>query len=158
MIKVGDIAYNFSLPDCTGKMYSLSDFKGKKVVLYFYPKDNTSGCTLQACNYAKNYNELKKLNVTLIGISKDSEKSHKKFIEEFNLPFLILSDVDKIACTHYEVLKEKSMFGKKYLGVVRTTFIIDENGIITHIFKNVKASEDAKNILNILTQKKNVKI
>ena len=152
MIKVGDIAFNFSLPDFEGNIHKLEDFKGKKVVIYFYPKDNTPGCTTQACNYIDNYDEFKKLEVVLIGISRDKKSSHKNFIEKFNLPFLILSDVDKIACEKYEVLKEKSMFGKKYMGIVRSTFVIDENGIITHIFKDVKASEDTQNILKILKQ------
>lgn len=150
MIKVGDSAFDFSLPDFEDKIHSLKDFRGKKVVIYFYPKDNTLGCTTQACNYRDYYQEFKDLNVILIGISKDKKSSHKKFIEKFNLPFLILSDVDKIACEKYEVLKEKSMFGKKYMGIVRSTFVIDENGIITHIFKDVKASEDTENILKIL--------
>lgn len=153
MIKIGDKAYNFNLPDYEGKLHSLSDYRGKKIIIYFYPKDNTPGCTLQACNYRNEYHKFKDLDVVLIGISKDNEKSHKKFIEKFNLPFLILSDVDKLACKEYGVLKEKSMFGKKYIGIERSTFIIDENGIITHIFRNVKATEDAENILNILTKK-----
>lgn len=153
MIKIGDKAYNFNLPDYEGKLHSLSDYRGKKIIIYFYPKDNTPGCTLQACNYRDEYKKFKDLDVVLIGISKDNEKSHKKFIEKFNLPFLLLSDIDKIACKEFEVLKEKSMFGKKYMGIERSTFIIDENGIITHIFRNVKATEDTENILNILTKK-----
>lgn len=153
MIKIGDKAYNFNLPDYEGKLHSLNSYIGKKVVIYFYPKDNTPGCTIQACNYRDIYQKFKDLDVVLIGISKDNEKSHKKFIEKFNLPFLILSDIDKIACKEFGVLKEKSMFGKKYMGIERSTFIIDENGIITHIFRNVKATEDTENILNILTKK-----
>lgn len=150
MIKVGDKAYDFELCDYAGKKHHLSDYLGKKVVIYFYPKDNTPGCTTQACNYRNSYEEFKKLGVILIGISKDNEKSHSKFIDKYNLPFLLLCDTDKIVCDKYEVLKEKSMFGKKYIGIERSTFIIDEKGFITHIFRAVKASEDTENILNIL--------
>ena len=127
MIKVGMQAPDFTLKDKDGRSVSLSDFKGKKIVLYFYPKDNTPGCTRQACAFAGAYGEFQKRGVEVIGVSKDSEKSHANFVEKYNLPFVILSDPQKDAIEKYCVEKEKKMYGKVTLGVVRTTFIMNNN-------------------------------
>lgn len=147
MIEVGMKAPDFTLTDKDGKSVSLSDFKGKKIVLYFYPKDNTPGCTRQACAFAAAYDEFEKRGVVVIGVSKDSEKSHAKFVEKYNLPFLILSDPEKIAIGKYCVEKEKKMYGKITFGVVRTTFIIDENFNIIKIMEKVKPDTNAAEIL-----------
>lgn len=150
MINVGDVAYNFSLPDYTNTVYTLKQFRGKRVVLYFYPKDDTIGCTQQACCYKKFYKEFLELDVALIGISIDSTESHAKFRNNFDLPFLLLSDSTKEVCEHYDVLKEKQMFGKKYIGVVRTTYIIDENGLVEKVYEKVNPREDAEMVLKYL--------
>lgn len=150
MLKIGDKAFDFNLSDFNGKYHKLSDYLGKKVVLYFYPKDNTPGCTVQACTYRDNYQQFLDLDVVLIAISKDGISSHKKFIDKFSLPFLVLSDKDKEAMTNYEVAVEKSMFGKKYIGTERSTFIIDEKGYIQNIFRNVDYKKDAEIILKEL--------
>ena len=132
MLTVGTKAPNFTLPDKDGNMVSLSDFAGKKVVLYFYPKDNTPGCTKQACGYRDEYGEFAKQNAVVIGISKDSVKSHGNFAAKFELPFVLLADPDLDAIQKYDVWQEKKLYGKTYMGVVRSTYIIDEAGTITH--------------------------
>lgn len=147
-------AYDFKLYDEDKKEHSLSDFKGKKVVLYFYPKDNTSACTEQACSYRDEIDNFTQLNAVVIGISKDTTGSHKRFSEKYGLNFLLLSDPDKKVCEAYGVLKEKSMFGKKYLGIVRSSFIINEEGYITHSFYDVVAKDNAKEMLKILNTEK----
>ena len=150
MIEVGTKAPDFTLKDKDGKEVSLSDFLGKKVVLYFYPKDNTPGCTRQACAFAGAYEEFKTLNVEIIGISKDSVASHVKFAEKYNLPFILLSDPERVAIEAYGVWQEKKMCGKVSMGVVRTTFIIDEQGNIETVMPKVKPDTNAQEILAAL--------
>ena len=150
MLKIGDKAPNFTLLNKEGKEISLSDFCGKRVVLYFYPKDNTPGCTRQACAFAGLYGEFEKRGVQVIGISKDSVSSHQKFAEKYNLPFVLLADPERTAIEAYGVWKEKKMCGKVSMGVVRTTFIIDANGNIEKIMDKVKPDTNAQEILNEL--------
>lgn len=150
MLEVGTKAPDFKLQDKDGKEVSLSDFIGKKVVLYFYPKDNTPGCTRQACAFAGLYNEFQKKGIEVIGISKDSVASHIKFAEKYNLPFILLSDSELSAIKAYGVWQEKKMYGKVTMGVVRTTFIIDENGNIEKIMPKVKPDTNATEILEQL--------
>ena len=147
MLEVGMKAPNFTLADKEGNAISLSDFIGKRVVLYFYPKDNTPGCTRQACAFAEAYNGFKEKDVAVIGVSKDSVASHKRFAEKYNLPFILLSDPELIAVNAYGVWQEKKMCGKTSMGVVRTTFIIDENGNIAEIMPKVKPDTNASEIL-----------
>ena len=150
MLQVGMQAPAFTLADKDGKMVSLSDFLGKKVVLYFYPKDNTPGCTRQACAFASAYSEFEKKNAVVIGISKDSVSSHEKFAEKYNLPFILLSDPDLQAIRAYGVWQEKKPYGKTSMGVVRTTFIIDEQGKILKVMPKVKPDTNATEVLDIL--------
>ena len=147
MLKVGIKAPEFSLKDMNGKVYSLSDFLGQKVVLYFYPKDSTSGCTKQALGFKENYEKFLSKGTVVIGISKDSEKSHKNFIEKYELPFLLLSDPELIAIKEYDVWHEKKLYGKVSMGIVRTTFVIDENGIIINANDKVKAESNANDLI-----------
>lgn len=147
MIEAGMKAPDFTLYDKDGKSVSLSGFLGKKVVLYFYPKDNTPGCTRQACAFASAYSEFKKKNVAVIGISRDSVASHVKFAEKYELPFILLSDPELVAIKAYDVWKEKKMCGKVGMGVVRTTFIIDEKGYIEKVMDKVKPDTNAQEIL-----------
>ena len=150
IIKEGMKAPDFTLLDKEGNKISLSDFKGKKVVLYFYPKDNTSGCTKQAVAFASLYPKFKEKNVEIIGISKDSVASHVKFAEKYSLPFVLLSDEEKEAIFAYDVWQEKKMCGKVSMGVVRTTFIIDENGIIEKIINKVKPDTNATDVYEMV--------
>ena len=150
MLEVGQKAPEFSLPDKDGKTVSLSDFLGKKVVLYFYPKDNTPGCTRQACAFAGAYNGFKEKNIEVIGISKDSIASHQKFAEKYNLPFILLADTALEVIKAYGVWQEKKNYGKVSMGVVRTTFIIDENGNIESVMPKVKPDTNAAEILDML--------
>lgn len=147
MLKVGELAPNFKLFNQSNEEVSLSDFKGKKVVLYFYPKDNTSGCTKQALGFKELFQEYLDNNYVIIGISKDSVKSHQKFIEKYQLPFILLSDPELEVLKLYQVWGEKKMYGKPYMGVLRTTYVIDENGFISNIYEKVKPEENAKEIL-----------
>ncbi|MBR5538715.1 MAG: thioredoxin-dependent thiol peroxidase [Clostridia bacterium] len=147
MLEIGMKAPLFTLKDKNGNEVSLSDFIGKKTVLYFYPKDNTPGCTRQACAFAESYNEFKTKNVEVIGISKDTVASHAKFAEKYSLPFILLSDPELDAIQKYGVWQEKKMCGKVSMGVVRTTFIIDENGNIEKIMPKVKPDTNAAEIL-----------
>jgi len=147
MLEAGMKAPDFTLNDKNGNAVSLSDFKGRKVVLYFYPRDNTPGCTRQACAFAGLYGEFKKKNVEVIGISKDSVASHAKFSEKHGLDFVLLSDPDLIAIQAYGVWQEKKLYGKVSMGVVRTTFIIDENGNIEKVMPKVKPDTNAAEIL-----------
>ena len=140
-------APDFTLADKDGKQISLSNFLGKKVVLYFYPKDNTPGCTRQACAFAGAYAEFQKKGVEVIGISKDSVASHQKFADKFSLPFVLLSDPERKAIEAYGVWQEKKMCGKVSMGVVRTTFLIDENGMIADVMPKVKPDTNAEEIL-----------
>lgn len=150
MLKVGDIAPNFTLCDKEGREVSLSDFLGKRVVLYFYPKDNTPGCTRQACAFAATYGQFSDKGVEVIGISRDSVMSHVKFAEKHNLPFVLLSDPDLSAIKAYGVWQEKKLYGKTSFGVVRTTFIIDEKGFIEKVMPKVKPDTNAEEILAML--------
>ena len=150
MLEVGTKAPDFTLPDKNGESVSLKDFAGKKVVLYFYPKDNTPGCTRQACAFAQNYEEFKKRDVAVIGVSKDSAASHVKFAEKHDLPFILLSDTELQAIQAYDVWKEKKVCGKVGMGVVRTTYVIDEQGIIEKAMPKVKPDTNAAEILAYL--------
>ena len=147
MLEIGTKAPNFTLKDKNGNDVSLSDFLGKRVVLYFYPKDNTPGCTRQACAFAGAYKQFEAKGVEVIGISKDSVASHVKFAEKYDLPFVLLSDPDRIAIEAYGVWQEKKMCGKVSMGVVRTTFIIDEDGNIEKVMPKVKPDTNAADIL-----------
>ncbi len=148
MLEIGIKAPEFSLPDQNGQMHSLKDYKGKKVILYFYPKDMTSGCSKQACRFAELYPQFREKDAVILGVSKDSVSSHKKFEQKFGLPFTILSDPEQEVIKAYDVLKEKSMYGRKYMGVVRSTYLIDEKGKIAKAFGNVKATENPDQMLN----------
>lgn len=152
MLKEGTKAPMFTLPDESGNPVSLSDFTGKKVVVYFYPKDNTPGCTRQACAFAAAYEDFKKIDVAVIGISKDSQRSHTNFIKKYDLPFILLSDPEREAIEAYDVWKEKKMYGKTSMGVVRTTYIINEEGIIEKVFEKAKPDTNAAEILEYLAQ------
>lgn len=147
MLNIGDKAPDFTLCDKNGSPVSLSDFLGKKVVVYFYPKDNTPGCTRQACAFAGMYQEFKSKNIEVIGISKDSVASHVKFAEKYDLPFVLLSDPELAAIKAYGVWQEKKNYGKISMGVVRSTFIIDENGYIEKVMPKVKPDTNAAEIL-----------
>ena len=150
MIEVGTVAPDFVLCDKDGKEVRLSDFRGKKLVLYFYPKDNTPGCTRQACAFAGAYAGFRKKNVEVIGVSRDSVASHAKFAEKYSLPITLLSDPELVAIKAYGVWKEKKLYGKVSFGVVRTTFIINENGIVERVMEKVKPDTNAAEILEAL--------
>jgi peroxiredoxin Q/BCP len=149
-LTVGSKAPDFSLPDGSGGTVSLSDLKGKTVILYFYPKDNTSGCTREACDFRDNISVISKKRAVVVGVSADSVSSHRKFADKFNLPFTLASDEKKELVKKYGVWKEKSLYGKKYMGIERTTFVIDGRGVITHIFPRVKVDGHVKEILDAL--------
>ena len=150
MLEVGTKAPDFALPDQNGEMHTLEEYNGKKVVLYFYPRDNTAGCTKQACGFGELYPHFQKKGAVVIGISKDSVASHKKFEEKYGLPFTLLSDTELAAIQAYDVWKEKNMYGKKTMGVVRTTYLIDEEGIIVKAFGKVKAVDNPQQMLELL--------
>ena len=153
MLEVGTKAPEFTLSDKDGNPVSLTDFAGKKVVLYFYPKDNTPGCTRQACAFAGAYEEFKKINVVVIGVSKDSAASHQKFAEKHGLPFILLSDPELTVIQAYGVWQEKKLYGKVSMGVVRSTFVIDEDGVIEKVMPKVKPDTNATEILAYLKAK-----
>ena len=146
-LEPGDKAPDFKVNDQDGNPVSLSDYKGKKVVLYFYPKDNTPGCTAEACNLRDNYSTFQKQGYEILGVSTDSEKSHQKFIEKQSLPFRLLADTDKEIHEKYGTWVEKSMYGRKYMGTARMTFVIDENGKIERVIEKVKTKDHAAQIL-----------
>ena len=150
MLEAGAKAPDFSLLDKDGNSVALSDFLGKKVVLYFYPKDNTPGCTRQACAFGANYEEFKRLGVVVIGVSKDSVASHQKFAAKYELPFILLSDPERQAIESYGVWQEKKMYGKVSMGVVRSTYIIDEKGMVEKVMPKVKPDTNAEEILAYL--------
>lgn len=150
MLEVGAKAPEFTLPDKDGNSVSLSDFAGKKVVLYFYPRDNTPGCTRQACAFAAAYEDFKAMDAAVIGVSKDSVASHQRFAEKHGLPFVLLSDPELTAIQAYGVWQEKKLYGKVSMGVVRTTFIIDEQGMIEKVMPKVKPDTNAAEILTYL--------
>jgi peroxiredoxin Q/BCP len=146
-LTVGAAAPDFESKDQNGNSFRLTDYRGKKVVLYFYPKDDTSGCTAQACNLNENLAALEKAGYQVIGVSIDNEKSHQKFINKYNLQFPLVADTDKQVVELYDVWKEKSMYGRKYMGTMRTTFVIDEQGIITDIIEKVDTKNHTAQIL-----------
>jgi peroxiredoxin Q/BCP len=148
--KEGDQAPGFTAKDQNGNEVSLSDFKGKKVILYFYPKDDTPGCTAQACSFRDNYQALMGQGFEVIGISTDDEKSHKKFETKYELPFTLIADTDKSINEAYRVWQEKNMYGKKYMGTARTTFIIDADGIISHVISKVDTKNATQQVLDLL--------
>lgn len=150
MLEVGTKAPGFTLPDKNGNPVSLSDFAGKKVILYFYPRDNTPGCTRQACAFAAAYEEFKSMDAVIIGISKDSAASHQKFADKHSLPFILLSDPELSAIQAYGVWQEKKLYGKVSMGVVRSTYIIDEEGMIEKVMPKVKPDTNAAEILDYL--------
>ena len=150
MLEAGMKAPAFTLPDKEGNLVSLSDFAGKRVVLYFYPKDNTPGCTRQACVFAAAYEEFKTLEAVVIGISRDSAASHQKFADKHGLPFILLSDPDLTAIQAYGVWQEKKLYGKVSMGVVRTTFVIDGHGVIEKVMPKVKPDTNAEEVLSYL--------
>ncbi len=150
MLEIGTKAPEFSLPDQNGEMRSLSDYRGQKVVLYFYPKDMTSGCTKQACSFGELYPQFREKGAAVLGVSKDSVASHKKFEEKYGLPFTLLSDTEKTVIQAYDVWKEKKNYGKVSMGVVRTTYLIDEDGMIVKAFGNVKAADNPAQMLEQL--------
>ncbi|MDX9993123.1 MAG: thioredoxin-dependent thiol peroxidase [Anaerolineales bacterium] len=146
-IQQGTPAPQFSLPDETGKIRNLSDFQGQTIVLYFYPKDDTPGCTTEACNFRDDYSAYEQAGVTILGISPDSPKSHTKFKEKFNLPFSLLADEEHEVCEQFGVWGQKKFMGREYMGVARTTFVIGPDGIIKKVFENVKPAEHSLEVL-----------
>ncbi|MCR4951802.1 MAG: thioredoxin-dependent thiol peroxidase [Solobacterium sp.] len=150
MLEIGTIAPEFTLPDQNGEMRSLSDYRGQKVILYFYPKDMTSGCTKQACGFGELYPQFREKGAVVLGVSRDSVASHKKFEEKYGLPFTLLSDPEKNVHQAYDVWKEKMNYGKVTMGVIRTTYLIDEEGRIVKAFGNVRAAENPDKMLGEL--------
>lgn len=150
MLEKGTKAPEFSLPDENGEIRSLADYKGKKIILYFYPKDNTPGCTKQACGFAELYPQFNEKGVEVIGISKDSVVSHKKFKDKYSLPFTILSDTELETIKAYDVWKEKKLYGKTSMGIVRTTYLIDEQGIIIEAMDKVKAANNPEEMMGLV--------
>lgn len=153
MLNEGDIAPDFTTKDQNGNDVKISDFKGKRVVLYFYPKDDTPGCTKEACSLRDSFDVFEEKGIKILGVSTDSEKSHQKFITKYNLPFDLLADTEREIVESYGVWGEKNMYGKKYFGINRTTFLIDENGKIVKIFKKVKVDEHADEVLRAFSEK-----
>ena len=149
-LKIGDSDPNFTLPDQDNKIHSLSEYQGAWLLLYFYPKDNTTGCIKEACELRDDFLGFKKLKVAVVGVSIDSPKSHKKFADEYNLPFTLLSDEQKEAVNKYGVWQEKSMYGKKYMGTFRISFLINPKGVIEKIYEAVKPAEHSKEVLRDL--------
>ncbi len=147
MLAVGTVAPEFTLPDQNGEERSLSDYRGQRVILYFYPKDMTSGCTKQACAFSELYPQFREKGAVVLGVSKDTVASHKRFEEKHGLPFTLLSDVEKEVIQAYDVWKEKKLYGKVSMGVVRTTYLIDENGVIVKAFDKVKAADNPAQML-----------
>ena len=150
MLEIGTKAPDFTLPDQNGNMHSLSEYRGKKVILYFYPKDNTPGCTKQACGFAERFPQFTEKGAVVLGVSKDSVASHKKFEEKYGLPFTLLADPELVAIQAYDVWQEKKNYGKTYMGVVRSTYVIDENGKMVKAFDKVKAADNPEQMLGEL--------
>ena len=150
MLAIDTQAPSFSLPDQNGQIHTLEEYRGKKVILYFYPKDNTAGCTKQACAFGELYPQFMEKGAVVLGVSKDSVASHKKFEEKYGLPFTLLSDEELEAIKAYDVWQEKNMYGKKTMGVVRTTYLLDESGVIVRAFGKVKAAENPQQMLDML--------
>lgn len=149
-IKIGDNAPNFSLKDQNGNIVSLDSFLGKKVILFFYPKDDTPGCTVEACNFRDDFEIYEEKNAVLLGISKDGEESHRKFISKFNLPFSLLCDEDHAVAEEYGAWGEKSMYGRKYMGIIRSTIVVDTEGKVEQLFEKVKPKDHSKELLELL--------
>jgi len=147
MLNVGTIAPDFTLPDQNGELHTLSQYRGQKVILYFYPKDNTSGCTKQACGFAELYPQFREKGAVILGVSRDSVSSHKKFEQNYGLPFTLLSDPDREVIEKYGVWQEKKNYGKVTMGIVRSTYLIDENGVVAKVFSAVKAAENPGQML-----------
>ena len=147
MLEIGTVAPEFTLPDQAGQTHTLSAYRGKKVILYFYPKDSTPGCTKEACGYAEHLPAFTEKGAVVLGVSKDSVASHQRFAEKYNLTFPLLSDPDLTVIQAYDVWKEKKLYGKAFMGVVRTTYLIDENGVIIRANDKVKAATDAEKML-----------
>lgn len=150
MVKVGDKAPDFKLDTTADKPVRLSDLRGKKIVLYFYPKDDTPGCTREACSFQENLGTIRKKGAVVLGVSADSVESHQKFARKFDLTFSLLSDESKEVCKAYGVWKQKSLYGRTFMGIERTTFVIDEHGLVQHIFPRVKVDGHTKEILDVL--------
>ena len=150
MLEIGTTAPEFSLPDQNGEIHSLSQYKGQKVILYFYPKDMTAGCTKQACGFAERTPQFREKGAVVIGVSKDTVASHKRFEEKYGLPFTLLADPEKEVIRLYDVWKEKKNYGKVSMGVVRTTYLIDENGVIIRAMDKVKAADNPEEMLSAL--------
>ena len=150
MLNIGDMAPDFELPDQNGETHRLSDYRGQRVILYFYPKDNTSGCTKQACGFGELYPQFREKGAVVLGVSKDSVASHKKFEQNYGLPFTLLSDAEKTVIQAYDCWKEKKNYGKVTMGVVRTTYLIDENGVIVKAMDKVKAADNPAQMLGLL--------
>ena len=151
MLSIGTIAPDFELPDQNGETHRLSDYRGQKVILYFYPKDNTAGCTKQACGFAERYPQFRERGAVVLGVSKDSVTSHKKFEQNYGLPFTLLSDTEKTVIMAYDCWKEKKNYGKVSMGVVRPTYLIDENGVIVRAMDKVKAADNPGQMLEALS-------
>lgn len=151
MLQPGEQAPDFTLLDQHGQPHTLSAYKGKKVVLYFYPKDNTPGCTTQACSFRDSYTHIQQSGGVVLGVSPDSTQSHKKFADKYTLSFPLLADTDRSVCQLYGVWDKRSLYGRIFMGVKRTTFIIDEQGVIAHLFENVKVKDHDKQILQKLS-------
>ena len=152
MVEVGKTAPDFSLPDQDGVKHKLSDYRGKPVVLYFYPKDDTPGCTKEACSFRDSFAEFKKAGIEVLGVSVDDEKSHEKFRRKYNLPFTLLADAEMNVVKDYGVWVEKNNYGKKYWGTARTTFLIDKDGKIIHVFEKVRPEDHAQEVLSKLSR------
>ena len=152
MLAVGTVAPDFTLPDQNGVMHTLKDFRGKKVILYFYPKDMTSGCTKQACGFAERYPQFTERGVEILGVSKDSVASHKRFEEKYGLPFPLLADTERKVIEAYGVWQEKKSAGKVSMGVVRTTYLIDEKGVIIRAESQVKAADNPEQMLQVISE------
>ena len=150
MLEPGSKAPEFTLPSNGGKRVSLKDLRGKKVVLYFYPKDNTSGCTKEACDFRDHWDAVRKKGAVVIGVSADSPESHDKFAAKYELPFSLVSDEEKQILKSYGVWQKKSLYGRSFMGVVRTTYVIDERGVITHVFPKVKVEGHVDEVLGVL--------
>ena len=155
MTEIGKKAPDFKLKGSDGKEHSLSDYKGKTVVLYFYPRDNTPGCSLEAEAFTKEHDNFEKSDAVILGVSRDSLKSHDKFIDKFNIPFVLLSDENEEVVNLYGVLKEKNMYGKKVMGIERSTFIIDKDGILIKEWRKSKTGEHPKEVLDFLNSREN---
>ena len=151
MLAVGTQAPDFTLPDQNGEEHTLSEYRGQKVILYFYPKDNTAGCTKQACGFGERYPQFREKGAVVIGVSKDSVRSHKNFETKHNLPFTLLSDPELTAIQAYDVWKEKKNYGRTYMGIVRTTYLIDEEGVIIRAMDKVKAAKNPEEMLEALS-------